>query len=566
MQLEDKQNQNGEGHVEAASHVRSADEIFKEFKEHSVTEFFKKNSQMLGYAGKVRSLTTVVHEYVTNSLDACEEAGILPEITVTVKEIGEEKYSVTVSDNGPGIPKAHIGKALGSVLKGTKFHRNMQQRGQQGIGGSGCTLFAQITTGKPVHAKSNTGKEAYECDVSIDIRDNKPIVANMVQLPISQFKSTGLEVTGFFAGVKYENSDHGVYEYLRRTALSNPHAHIVLHAPDGSTVDFPRSVDSMPKRPRALKPHPLGMNVSDLMDFAKASPSRKLSSFLVDSFSRITYDKVDELKKLVPDLDFNKAPGELTWEEAEKLVDSFKKVKWLAPDLDALSTIGEKQIELAMRKILNPEFMSVVERRPKVFRGGIPFVVEAGIAYGGSAGTKTSTGTSGNVLRFANKVPLLFDGGSCAITEAVQEIDWKRYGIKNFDEEPVSVFVNVSSVYIPYSGVGKQAIAQEEEIIDEIKLAVMEAARRLQMHLSSERNKSEQASRYKTIMRYVEQLSSDLADITSRNKSEIQKSLTQLIESKYKSLFEDSSKESGQEADVAGSAGEEAEADANANN
>ncbi|MEM0074471.1 MAG: ATP-binding protein, partial [Candidatus Micrarchaeaceae archaeon] len=204
--------------------IKSADEIFKEFREHSITEFFKKNSQMLGYAGKVRSLTTVVHEYVTNSLDACEEAGILPEIKVTIKQVAEEKYQVVVEDNGPGVPKTHIGKVLGSVLKGTKFHRNIQQRGQQGIGGSGCTLFAQITTGKPVHARSNTGKEAYECDVSIDIKENKPVIANMTNFQVSQFATTGLSVTGMFGSVKYENSDHGVYEYLKRTALSNPHA------------------------------------------------------------------------------------------------------------------------------------------------------------------------------------------------------------------------------------------------------------------------------------------------------------------------------------------------------
>ncbi|MGC8676269.1 MAG: DNA topoisomerase VI subunit B [Candidatus Micrarchaeia archaeon] len=521
-----------------ADAIKSADEIFKEFREHSVTEFFKKNSQMLGYAGKVRSLTTVVHEYVTNSLDACEEAGILPDIRVEIKQLDENKYTVSVSDNGPGIPKAHIGKVLGSVLKGTKFHRNMQQRGQQGIGGSGCTLFAQITTGKPVHAKSNTGKEAYECDVSVDIKDNKPIVSNFTALPVAQFATTGLTVIGTFGDVKYENSDHGVYEYLKRTALSNPHAHITLIDPEGNTTDFPRSVSSMPKRPRAIKPHPLGLNVSDLMDFAKTSPSRKISSFLLDTFSRVTYDKINELKAIAGDVNFDKAPGELTWEEAEKLVHAFRQVKWLAPDMDALSTIGEQQIGIAIKNILNPEFMSVVERRPKVFRGGIPFVVEAGIAYGGGSGSKTANGTtSGSILRFANKVPLLFDSGSCAITEAVKGVDWKRYGIKNFDEEPVSVLVNVSSVYVPYSGVGKQAIAQEEEIIEEIRLAVMEAARKLQLHLSSERNRSAQESRYKTIMRYVAQLSSDLSEITGKDRNDVEKSLVALIQNKYSDIF-----------------------------
>jgi len=193
----------------------SADDIFKEFREHSITEFFRKNRQMLGYSGKVRSLTTIVHEYVTNSLDACEEANILPSIRVEVKEIDEDRYNIKVRDNGPGIPKSMVGKALGSILTGTKFHRYMQQRGQQGIGAAGCTLFAQITTGKPVHVKANTGREAYEADISVDIKTNKPIISNSTTLTPEH--NTFFEVSIEAADIKYENSEHGVYEYLKRT-------------------------------------------------------------------------------------------------------------------------------------------------------------------------------------------------------------------------------------------------------------------------------------------------------------------------------------------------------------
>lgn len=520
--------------------VRSADEIFKEFKEHSITEFFRKNSQMLGYAGKVRSLTTILHEYITNSLDACQEAGILPEIEVRVKEISENRYGVYVRDNGPGIPSKHVGKALASVLTGTKFHRYMQQRGQQGIGAGGCTIFALITTGRGIHVKSSTGKEAYECDLSIDIKGNKPLINDFVKIE-PDFK--GLVVEGEFGDVKYEKSDHGVYEYVRRTALSNPHASIKLLEPDGNEAIFPRSVSMMPRKPRQIKPHPLGISTSDLIDFAKASESRKVSSFLEDTFSRVSHDKVKELAGLVKDVDFEKHPRELTWQDSEKIVNAFKQVKWIAPDLDALSTIGEKQIDIAMRNILDPKFTSVVERKPKVFKGGIPFVVEVGIAYGGKAGRASGETVSGNILRFANKVPLLFDTGSCAITDAVNGIEWKRYSIANFDEEPVSVLVNVSSVYIPYSGVGKQAIAQEEEIIEEIKLAVQDAGRKLQRFLSGERHRSVQESGYKTIMRYVSQLAGDLQEITGKSKEETERELRSLIERKYKSLFEEQEQE-----------------------
>jgi len=536
-----------------------ADMIFKELKTHSISEFFRKNSQMLGYSGKVRSLTTVVHEYVTNSLDAAEEAGILPDITVEVKELSESKYSVRNLDNGPGIPQKMMGRVLATVLSGTKFHRYMQQRGQQGIGGSGCTLFSLITTGKPIHIKSGTSRADYECDLTIDIKSNKPLITNMRE----ENKSfRGLEIYGEFGEVKYEDSDHGIYEYLRRTALSNPHATIKLIDPYGKEFSFVRSVLEMPAKAKPSRPHPLGIATNDILEFAHNSESRKIASFLTDTFSRTSQNKVAELRELAKDVDFEKDPRKMTWDEAEKLVKAFKETKWIAPDLDSLSTIGEEQIKATIKNILNPTFMSVVERRPKVFRGGIPFVVESGIAYGGSAGKEGEDGSKGVLIRFGNKVPLLFDGSICAINTAVSSIDWRRYGIKDFNAEPISVMVNVSSVYIPFSGVGKQAIAQEPEIIEEIKLAVQDCARGLQRYMSGEKNRSMQAGKYNTIMRYVNQLSINLNEITGAKKEEIEESLKELVGRRYKKLVDAEAKANeAEDAQKAEEASEVADAD-----
>jgi DNA topoisomerase VI subunit B len=510
--------------------TKNADEIFKEFKEHSIAEFFKKNRQMLGYFGKVRSLVTVVHEYVTNSLDASEEAGILPDIGVIVTNVGEEKYKVVEYDNGPGIPKNHIGRALATMLAGTKFHRYMQQRGQQGIGAAGCTLFAQITTGKPIFAKSSTGAgKGYSCNIAVDTVHNKPIITNLTEVN-EDFK--GLRVEGEFADVKYENGEHGIYEYLRRTALSNPHARIKFTDPEGKEYVFERAIEKQPERPEPVKPHPLGIFVNDLLDFAKASESRKLSSFLVDAFARVTSNKVNELREIAKNVDFDKDPRALTWPEAEELIKAIKAVKWIAPDATQIKAIGSEQIRIALKNILDPEFMHVVERKPKVFRGGIPFIVEAAVAFGGSAGRKTDKGYEGNILRFANRVPLLFDNSSCAITAAARGVDWKRYNI-DIESQPVSVFVNVSSVYIPYSGVGKEAIAQEDEIIDEIKLAVMDAARGVQHYVSGKQKIAGETSRYKMIMRYTKQLAKDLSNITGADQKSVERDIEKLVAKHY---------------------------------
>ena len=521
---------------------RTAEEIFQEFKEHSIAEFFKKNRQMLGYSGMVRSLTTVVHEYVTNSLDACEEANILPDVEVAVTEVGENKYRIRVRDNGPGIPKKFVGKALATILAGTKFHRYVQQRGQQGIGASGCTLFAQMTTGKSVSVKSHAGKgAAYTCKVGLNTVKNAPHVDEMVDLA-EDFK--GLEIEAEFGEVKYENSDHSVYEYLKRTALANPHAQIRLVDPTGKEHLFIRASTAMPEHSKPTLPHPLGLSVNDLLEFAHLNESRKLTSFFVDTFARTTSNKVGELREIVKSIDFEKSPRGLTWAEAEEIIKAIRQVKWIAPDASSIIPIGEAQVKKALVNILNPEFMNVVERKAQVFRGGIPFVVECAVTYGGKSGYATEDGHSGVVLRFANRVPLLFDAGNCAITEAVRNIQWKRYNI-DMDSQPVSVFVEISSVHVPYAGVGKEAIAKEDEIIEEIKLAVMEAARGVQNFIRGKERTTFEAGRYKSMMRYVKQVAGDISELSGEDQKRLEAELEKLVAKHYPKAGELEDKEDG---------------------
>ena len=522
--------------------VTSTEKIFTEFKEHSVAEFFKKNQQMLGFSGKTRSLTTIVHEYVTNSLDACEEASLLPEVTIAITELDKDtgKYRVVAEDNGPGIPEKHIGKALGMMLAGTKFHRYAQQRGQQGIGASGCTMYAQITTGKPVKVVSRYDTKRITCELSIDLKSNSPKIMNAVKED-GNF-GNGIRVEAEVGGVKFDKSSFGVYEYIRRTALANPHLSITLIDPEGQKSSFPRSSDSVPEKPMMVQPHPMGLSTNDLIDFAhREKECRRVSSFLQERFARVSAAKVDELRALVPDLDFDKKPSDLQWHEAEKLVKAIQnpQVKWIAPTTDSVKPIGKEQIEKSLRNILAPEFVVVTERSPKIFKGGIPFMVEAALAYGGGAGRANGSMTGSEVIRYANRAPLLFDNSGCAITEAVKEIDWKRYKLKNFEEEPISVFVNISSVYVPYTSAGKQAISNEDEILQEIKNAIMEAARDLQRYLSGVNRDHDHKERKKAILRYVQQLSKDLPELAGKGKSaEIEKMLVHLIETKYSGQIE----------------------------
>ena len=100
----------------------------------SVSEFFAKNRHLLGFDNPSKALLTTVKEGVDNALDACEEAGILPDVRVEIREISETRFQVAIEDNGPGIVRAQVPKIFGSLLYGSKFHRLRQSRGQQGIG------------------------------------------------------------------------------------------------------------------------------------------------------------------------------------------------------------------------------------------------------------------------------------------------------------------------------------------------------------------------------------------------------------------------------------------------
>ncbi len=500
------------------------------FKEHSIAEFFKKNKQMLGFSGQVRSLTTVIHELVSNSLDACEEHHILPDIKVEVSELGKGHYKVRCEDNGPGIPEKHLGKALGQMLAGTKFHRYMQQRGQQGIGAAGCTMYAILTTGKGIQAVSMHKGKKISCDVGIDFKSNSAVLSNITYEDCGE--QHGLIYEGEFKEVKYERSNYGIYEYLRRTALANPHCAISLKEPNGDVTTFARSVHANPPRPTEVQPHPLGIGAHELLDMAHYEKEyRKLSSFLQEKFARVSSAKIQELKVLAPEVDFDKDPHSLEWTQAEKIVDAFKQVKWISPATDSIVPIGKEQIETSFKNIFNPEVLVVTERPPKVYKGGVVFAVEVGIAYGGGVAQAEK---KGEIMRFANRVPLLFDTAGCAITETVKAIEWKRYDVKEFAEEPIAILVNLVSVYVPYTSAGKQAISQEEEVMDEIKNAVQEAARSIQRYLSGQRRAKEIENRRKVVARYVEQLSYDLSELAgTKDQAVILKHLQKIIEEKY---------------------------------
>lgn len=521
-----------------------AEQLFTEFKEHSVADFFKKNKQMLGLSGKQRTLTTIVHELVTNSLDACEEAGILPEIDVSVFELGPEYYEISVADNGPGIPEDKLASAMGKLLAGTKFHRLVQTRGQQGIGVSGIILLSQTTTGKPTKIISGTNKgKTISMEISIDSKTNTPKVSNKRYL---ENKFRGLAIRCKFKEIVYRKGQSSVDEYLRRTAIANPHLSLKFQDPNGETTKYTRTINKLPNIPTAVKPHPRGVTVDELLTHARHTQARKVNSFLSVTFDRFGQTSIDNVQKLIR-FDLNKDPRALSWEEAEELIKAIKQTKFIAPSTDNLVPIGEEQIIKSLKTIVEPEFYAVVTRKPTVYQGGYAFQIEAGVGYGGKSGRLISVEkTSGKeviteevraseIIRFANKAPLLFDAGGCAVTKTVESIDWKRYGINNFSNSPITVLVNLISVHIPYTSAGKSAVSDDTDIVNEVKLALMEVSRKVGIYIIEKKREEEKKEKKKVFSKYAPYVVDALVHTTGeKNKDLLLKKLNHMVLEKLK--------------------------------
>jgi DNA topoisomerase-6 subunit B len=470
---------------------RQAGELFEEFQELTASEFFRKNKQMLGFSGKIRSLTIVFHELITNSFDAAEEAGILPEIKIDLQRLDKDHYVLRHTDNGPGIPENFVTKVFCTMFAGSKF-RNIQSRGQQGLGCSGCVLLSQMTTGKPAI-------KAVEMTLKMDVKKNQGLILEKKYVDAEQ---TGVQVELQFKDVSYSLSEQGAFEYIRRTMIGNPHSRIIFRDPTGHKYIFKRASDVIPPLPKEVLPHPRGVTADDLIFMAKHTDKRRFRSLLTSSLSRMSTKRVNEIQEITG-IDLNKRPKDMKWDEAEQIVELFAKMDFMAPPTSGLIPIGQEQIEKGIVGILNPEFVATTTRKPVTYRGGVAFIIEAGIAYGGDSGRMVGEQRKAEIMRFANRVPLTFDQGSCAITEGLKSIDWKRYGIRDLDNAPVTIFVNIVSTQVPYLSTGKQSVAPEPEILHEVRQTTMKIARKLQKYIRAKRAAKEEEMRSKVFDTYV---------------------------------------------------------------
>lgn len=511
---------------------KTAEQLAMEQKEISVSEFFEKNKHLLGFDNPTKALLMAVKEAVDNSLDACQAADILPDITVKIKSLSEEKFKVIIQDNGPGIVKEQIPKVFGKLLYGSKFHTRMQNRGQQGIGISAVLLYCQLTTGTAfkVWSKIASATKVHYYELLINTMKNEPDVVKSDVLN-DGLGDHGVKIEMELTG-RYRKSQ-GVDEYLKQTYIANPFAKIVYHAPDGEKITFQRSVNELPKPAKEIQLHPYGVEFGILLRMLAATKSKTLQSFLTNEFSSVGSQTAAEICK-VAKLDKGKKPQEITREDIEKLINAMQKVKIQRPPLDCLSPIGDKELEKALkREYTAAEFLAVRTREPDVYRGN-PFQIEVGIIYGGGLKPDQTV----EVIRLANRVPLLYQAGACATIEAAKDVDWKRYGLQqpanSMPTGPVVLVIHMCSTWVPFISESKEAIAAYPEIVKEIKLAIQDTARELSRYLSGKRRSGEQTRRMQIFERYAPEIAGAIAKLTSSDAKEIENKLKVMLSDKIK--------------------------------
>lgn len=543
------------------------------FKELSPAQFFARYREVAGFSNPARALYQAVRELVENSLDATETHGILPNIKIVIRQSVDNPrfYTITVEDNGIGIQPQYVPNAFCKVLYSSKYVLR-QTRGMYGLGIKAAVLYAQMTAGSHVEVITSPVNSAriYYFKMKIDLGKNEPLIFERGSWRKSR-EWHGTIVSLTLEG-DWPRAKQKIFEYIKRTAVITPYANIVFVSPDEEIVFFKRSVEKLPQPPLEVKPHPCGVDVELLKEILRSS-SEPVVKVLTKSFQGVGDSTAEEALKIAG-IEFSKPSLKLTDQEIVKLATVLKGVsidallrardstrattvidmlielevpankdvltkllnelnidplsdprslsdeaveaiykeiaklypKVRPPSPKALSPLGEDIIEAGLKKIFNPDFVKAVSRKPRVYQGH-PFIVEAAVAYGGGIPSSSEP----TLLRYANKIPLLYDEKADVSWKVIEKINWEQYNIVM--PAPLIILTHVCSTKVPFKGVGKESIADVPEVERELGLAIKEALRALRDHLVR-RMKEELAKRKAlTLIKYVPEVAINLSKI-----------------------------------------------------
>ena len=505
----------------------------------STAEYFSKNLQQVGFSSGTKAVLTTLKEAVDNSLDACEDAGILPEISVEIEKLGPgtqkkmDQIRIKVTDNGPGIRNEDVVKVYGEYLASSKFGRGRCSRGQQGIGISAATTWAQLTTAKGVNVctKVKGKKQALQGSVEVDIKKNIGVIKNKKM--ISWDRPHGTSVEFFIDGRLQIHGEGGVLTYLSGTSLVNPHLTLTYKLNQEDAIHMDRVSEELIGIPAAVPPHPHTMKLGEFMAHSTLFGKSRLDTYLKRGFSRITDQTLKDLTKKgtgVPKSFLAKSISSLKNEEMKNIYKGLQDLELKAPSTRSVLRVGEEGLAKSIERLGEIDFFSVVSRKPRICDAK-PVVVEVAIAR--LINSKSDADDPVTILRFANRVPLQFDKGGCALAKAIESVNWKSYGLnqpkRSLPQGPYIIAISVVSPFIKFKNASKETVDSSEELVDELRLTLMQAGQRLSRFIKRELRANDLEKKKQHIEKFAPILIETIGRITSAPKTRLKKAETGLM-------------------------------------
>jgi len=425
-------------------------------------------------------------------------------------------FLLTVRDNGCGMAHDDIPNLLGRVLSGSKYGVR-QTRGKFGLGAKMALIWSKKSSGQPIRIKTSHRPTAQQvadgvvpshyttCVLDIDIYKNTPRIIEHTRHDNSIEQWTGTEMQVLIGG-NWTTYKSRIVQYLQQLAIITPYAVLELRYENVSdpkknmTVSYHRRSEQMPPPAKQVKHHPSSVNnlvVQQLIQFTRA---RTLVSFLTKELSSVSPSVAKRLvAELGPSFEEDTDPVDLTNKQITRLVQLLRQVQlFKAPDGSCLSPLGEYNLNLGIQKVLEPDLIATARDKPGAYEGH-PFVVEAAVSLGGSNQKEGIT-----VVRFANRIPLLFEGGADVSTRVANtKIRWSSYKIDH-KKDKVGVFVSIVSTKIPFKGTSKEYIGDDAtEIQLSVKRALQLCCQQLRARLTKRNALKDAKERKSRLAKYV---------------------------------------------------------------
>lgn len=516
-----------------------AEKMASNQKQIAISEFFEKNKHFLGFDTLNRAIITAVKEAVDNSLDACEEARILPDISIEIQRVPNKKDNLILiaKDNGPGIPQKSIENVFGKLLYGSRFHAIRQSRGQQGIGITGVVMYSQLTTGKQTYVKSKIASEntAIEVNLGIDTRKNKAVKyrqERVIWTEDDEIIKHGLMIKTEMKA-KFQRGNQSIGQYLKMTSIVNPHANIrfkYINSEGETEIDefWKRATRNLPKPVNSIKPHPHGIHLGQLQRMLKESEERKLTSFLRQNFSGVSSRAAKEVCTKAGLSDGAK-PKLLKAEQINSLLDACANVKFLPPPTNCLSPIEDLLIKKGLSKTIDSKFVTTLTRSPRVTSGN-PYQIEVGLIFGGSIPSDQQV----QLLRFANRVPLMYQQGGCLLTQAISSVDWRQYGLeqsggKGIPKGPATILVHLASTNVQFTSEAKEAVASNEDVLQEIRKSLLELGRNLRRHMKKKKKMAKAQEKFDLINDILPAIAEKASSLLNKPIPELSRTISKIM-------------------------------------